>query len=279
MVARATWKGQLKIGALTCPVGLYTAVSSADHISLNIVNRKTGNRVERQFVDSETGKPVDKENQVKGYQLDSGDYVLVEGDELAAIVPDSDKVLSVEEFVPVDEIDKTYFERPYYLVPTDRDELEVAAVLMRGMEATNSAAIAHAVLFRKHRSLLIRPHEKVLIATVLAFDYEVRSAATTFKDIPEMDLTEEMIELAGHIISTRKGSFDPARFEDRYEAALLELVKAKMEGRQIEARPAKAESKVIDLMEALRLSAAAAKPAKSKAAARDKGGSGSKKAG
>ena len=276
MGVRASWKGQLTIGALSCPVGLYTAVSSADHISLNIVNRKTGNRVERQYVDSETGKPVGKEDQVKGYQRDGGDYILIEADELAAITPESDKTMAVDGFIPLDEIDKIYFERPYYLVATDPDEREVLAVMMNSMETTNSVAIAHAVLFRKYRTLLIRAHEKRLIATMLAYEYEVRSAASVFKEIPELTLTDEMIELAGHIIATRKGSFDPARYEDRYEAALVDLVKAKMEGRAITAKPAKAESKVVDLMEALRLSAGMA--AKAEGAA-DKAKPGRKNAG
>lgn len=284
MAARATWKGQLTIGALSCPVGLYTAVSSADHIALNIVNRKTGNRVERQFVDSETGKPVDKDNQVKGYQLDSGDYILIEGDEIAAIMPDSDKTLVIAEFISADDIDKIYFERPYYLVPTEADEREVLAVLMRSMEATKSAAIAHAVLFRKYRTLLLRVHEKRLIATLLAYEYEVRSAASVFKDIPEMKLADEMIQLAGHIIATKTGSFDPVLYEDRYEAALLDLVTAKIEGKPIEMRAAKAESKVIDLMDALRLSAAASDKSpgasgKAKTTARKNAAGNSKKAG
>src|SRR6478735_3457694 len=100
MAARASWKGHLKVGDLVCAVGLYTAVSVSDRISFNIINRKTGHRVERQFIDGETGKPVERDDQVKGYRLDSGEYILIEGEELAELVPESDKVLNVQSFVP-----------------------------------------------------------------------------------------------------------------------------------------------------------------------------------
>src|SRR5215510_8419062 len=103
MAARASWKGHLKVGDLACAVGLYTAASSSDRLSFNIINRRTRNRVERQFIDSETGRPVDHDDQVKGYRMESGDYIVIEGDEIAEIMPESDKVLNVRSFIPFDE--------------------------------------------------------------------------------------------------------------------------------------------------------------------------------
>ncbi|MBZ5759763.1 MULTISPECIES: Ku protein [Rhizobium] len=260
MTARASWKGQLTIGALSCSVGLYTAVSSSERLSFHIINRKTGNRVERQFVDSETGKPVERDDQIKGYLLDDGEYLVMEGDELASIVPESDKVLSIESFIGWDDIDRLYFDRPYFLIPVSDDDREVLALVIEAMNREKVAALAHAVLFRRYRTLLVRPYEKGLVATMLNFDYEVRSEADAFEDIPELEVTGEMLELASHIIDTKKGTFDASAFDDRYEEALVELVKAKVEGKPLPKKPPVKEEKVVDLMQALRESAGMAKP-------------------
>lgn len=255
MAARASWKGHLKVGDLACAVGLYTAVSSSDRVSFNIINRRTGHRVERQFVDSETGKPVEHDDQVKGYRMESGDYILIESDEIAEIMPESDKVLNVQGFIPCDGIDKLYFDRPYYLAPVDEHDAEALALIARGMLDAKVAALAEAVLFRRNRTLLIRAHDDHIIATMLNFDYEVRSASSVFKDIPDIKFDKEMLDLAGHIIATKEGRFDPSEYHDRYEAALVELVKAKIEGRAPPKRKREPERKVVDLMEALRQSA------------------------
>ncbi|PDV86361.1 Ku protein [Rhizobium sp. H4] len=275
MAARASWKGHLKVGDLACAVGLYTAISSSDRVSFNIINRRTGHRVERQFVDSETGKPVERDDQVKGYQMENGDYIVIEGDEISGIMPESDKVLDVKAFIAYDDIDKLYFDRPYYLAPVDEHDEEALSLIIRGMRDAKVAALAEAVLFRRNRTLLIRPHDTHIVATMLNFDYEVRSAGTVFKDIPDIKFDKEMLELAGHIIETKHGSFDPSAYEDRYEAALVELVKAKIEGRAPPKKKPVPERKVVDLMEALRQSAkmsgkGAAKktPARKKAPAR-----------
>jgi DNA end-binding protein Ku len=255
MAARASWKGHLKIDQLSCAVGLYTAVSSADRISLNIINRKTHNRVERRFVDSETGKPVAREDQVKGYKLEDGDYIIVEGEELASIIPDSDKTITIESFIACDDIDKLYFDKPYYLAPVDGAAEGVVSLIAETMRSGKVAALGHAVLFRRYRTLLIRPHGDGLVATMLNFEYEVRSAEDAFKDIPEVKATAEMLDLANHIIDTKRGKFDPSEYDDRYEAALVELVKAKIDGKPIPKPKAAAPGKVIDLMQALRESA------------------------
>ena len=255
MAGRASWKGHLKVGDLACAVGLYTAVSSSDRLSFNIVNRKTGHRVERQFVDSETGQMVSRDDQVKGYQIESGDYIVIEGDEIAEIMPESDKVLNVRSFIPLDEIDKLFFDRPYYLAPVDEDDEQALVLIAKAMRDNEVVALAEAVLFRRNRVLLVRPHDDYLVATMLNFDYEVRSAETVFKDIPDIKFDKEMLELAGHIIGTKEGTFDPSGYGDRYEEALVELVKAKIEGRPLPKKKPAPKDKVVDLMEALRQSA------------------------
>jgi len=268
---RANWKGFLKIAEVTCPVALYTAASTAERIAFHTINRATGHRVRRQFVDSDTGKPVEKEDQVKGYEIASGDYVVLEPEEVAAAIPNSDKTLSVEAFIGRDDIDDVYFDKPYYLSPSDRHAEETFVLIRDGLKAKKVAALAQTVLFRRVRTLLIQAHGAGLIATTLNFNYEVRSAEDAFHDVPDMKIKGEMLELAEHIINTKKGKFDPSTFNDRYEAALADLVKAKLEGRKIEVRKEPKRDKVIDLMAALRESAAmTAKKTASKSSAKSR---------
>lgn len=279
MAPRANWKGFLKVAEVTCPVALYTAVSASDRIAFHTLNRATGDRVRRQFVDSDTGKPVQREDQVKGYETGSGEYVMLDPEEVASAVPDSDKTLAVSAFIGCGDIDDVYFDKPYYLAPSDRPAEEAYALIREGMRAKKVAALAQTVLFRRVRTVLIRAQGPGLIATTLNFDYEVRSAAEAFADIPEIRIKGEMRELAEHIIRTKTATFDPSAYDDRYDAALAELVKARIEGRKITVRKAPKAGNVVDLMEALRESAgvaearktpAARSPAKAKAAARDK---------
>lgn len=252
MATRASWRGHLKIGDIGCAVALYTAVSTSEKLSFNIVNRKTGNRVERQFVDGETGKSVDRDEQVKGYETEGGRHIVLEPDEIADLMPESDKLLTVSSFIECGDIDKLYFDRPYYLAPVEAVDADALQLLARAMVEENVAAIADGVLFRRNRTLLIRPDgHGAIIATTLNFDYEVRSAATTFKNIPDIKFDKEMLKLAQHIISTKSGNFKPEDYHDRYDAALVELVKAKMEGRKPPKRKAEPKGKVIDLMDAL----------------------------
>ncbi len=255
MAPRASWRGFLTIGELSCPVALYAAASSADRVSFHTINRKTGNRVRREYVDAETGKPVESDDQVKGYETDKGEYVTFEPEELADVIPQSDKRLSVDRFIACKDVDTVYFDRPYYLGPGDKASVETFNLIRDGLKAKKVAALAEAVLFRKSRTLLIRPHGDGLVANTLNFDYEVRAADEVFDDIDAIKIEGEMLDLAKHIISTKSGSFDPAAFTDRYDDALAELVAAKAAGRKIEKPKPVRPDKVVDLMEALRQSA------------------------
>ncbi|MDX0931226.1 Ku protein [Sinorhizobium medicae] len=259
VAARALWKGYVRFGEVTAPVALYTATSTSERISFHTVNKETGNRVRREFVDSATGKPVEKEDQVKGYELDNDRYVVLDPEEVASAVPESDETLRVQAFITCDDIEKVYFDKPYYLTP-DKMGTEAYALLRDGMQKKNVAAIAQTVLFRRMRTVLLRAHDKGLIATTLNFDYEVRSAKEAFKDIPDIKIEGEMLELAKHIIGTKKGTFSADEFDDRYEAALAELIKAKLEGKALPKRAAPKVSKANDLLEALRQSAGMKKP-------------------
>lgn len=272
MAPRANWKGVLKIAEVICPVSLYTAASTSERIVFHTLNRATGNRVERQYIDAETEKPVDREDQVKGYEVSEGNYIELTPDEVKAAVPESDKTLAVSAFIGCGDIDDVYFDKPYYLAPSDRVAEEAYAIIRDGLREKKVAAIARTLLFRRVRTLLIRPHEEGLIATTLNFDYEVRAAADEFREVPDLKIKDEMLELAEHIIDTKMGKFDITTFDDRYEAALADVVKAKIEGRKIKPRKAPKEEKVIDLMAALRESAGLGK-SKEKAGSASRSGS------
>jgi len=270
---RASWKGFLRIADVTVPVGLYAAASTSERIALHTINRPTGNRVRREFVDAETGEAVDRDAQVKGYEVAKGEYVSVEPDEIAAIIPHGDKTLTVSAFVDLADVDDVYFDKPYYLGPSDRSAGETFAVVREGMRKAKVAAVAQAVLFRRVRTVLIRPLDKGLAASTLNYDYEVRSADQAFSDVPKKAITGEMLDLAVHIIKTKQGAFDPRKFEDRYEDALAELVKLKLEGKAIPRRAPQPSEPVVNLMQALRDSAAGArKRASGKPAAKKKTG-------
>jgi DNA end-binding protein Ku len=255
MAPRAVWKGVLKIAEVTCPVSLYTAASTSERISFHTLNRKTGNRVQRQYVDEVSGKPVESEDQVKGYDQGNGDYVVLEPEEVAAALPESDKTLTVETFLPCDEIDDIFFDKPYYVAPSTPVAAEAFALIREGMKDSKAAALARTVIFRRMRSILIRPQGAGLIATTLNFDYEVRSIEDAFSDIPKLKIEDEMLELAEHIIKTKAGKFDPRAFDDRYESALAELVQAKIEGRKMKPQKRPEPPKVVSLLDALRESA------------------------
>lgn len=257
MAARAIWKGYLRLGELVCGVALHTAVSASERVALHMVNRRTGHRLSRRFVDAETGDAVEREAQVKGYEIASGRTVVLEPEEIAEVTPKGDKTLLIDGFVPCGEVDDLYFDRPYYLSPSDEAARAGFAVIRAGLRQRKVAAIASAVLFRRPRRLLIRAQDAGIVATTLHADYEVRSAAEAFAEVGEVRIEQEMLDLARHIIETKTGRFRPETFDDRYDAALAELVRAKIAGRKIvppKARP----GKVVSLMDALRASAGAA---------------------
>jgi DNA end-binding protein Ku len=252
---RPNWKGFLKLSLVSCAVALYSATSTSQRILFNIINRKTGNRIRNDVVDAETGQPVELEDRVKGYQVDKGQYVLVEDDELDNVALESTHSIDIEEFVPVSEVDRIYLDESYYIVPQDDVAEEAFAVIREAMRKEDLAGLARVVIYRREHLLLLRPRGKGLLATTLRYKTEVRDEHEYFDDIPNVNVPADMVKLATHILESKKGHFDPDKFEDRYETAFNALIKAKRAGK---APPVLAEprpSNVINLMDALRRSA------------------------
>ena len=267
MAARANWKGYLKLSLVSCAVALYPATSTSSRVRFNTLNRATGNRVKQQYIDPATGETVDAEDRVKGYEVGKNAYVFVEDEELDAIKIESTHTIDIESFVPVEQVDKRYLEAPYYIAPDDKVAQEAFAVIRDAMKEKGKAGIARVVISRRERMVLLEPLGKGIMATMLRYPYEVRGEEPYFEDIPELNIPKEMRDLAGHIIETKSADFEPAKFEDRYENAMIELVKSKETGRPVAAPEAPRPSNVVNLMDALRKSIAAEPPAASKKAA------------
>ncbi|MFL5180263.1 MAG: Ku protein [Microvirga sp.] len=267
MAARANWKGYLKLSLVSCAVALYPATSTSSRVRFNTLNRATGNRVKQQYIDPATGETVDAEDRVKGYEVGKNAYVFIEDEELDAIKIESTHTIDIESFVPVEQVDKRYLEAPYYIAPDDKVAQEAFAVIRDAMKEKGKAGIARVVISRRERMVLLEPLGKGIMATMLRYPYEVRGEEPYFEDIPELKIPKEMRDLAGHIIETKSADFEPAKFEDRYENAMIELVRSKETGRPVAAPEAPRPSNVVNLMDALRKSIAAEPPAASKKAA------------
>src|SRR3954462_2345533 len=292
MAARANWKGYLKLSLVSCAVALYPATSTSSRVRFNTLNRATGNRVKQQYIDPATGETVEADDRVKGYEVGKNAYVFIEDEELDAIKIESTHTIDIESFVPVEQVDKRYLEAPYYIAPDDKVAQEAFAVIRDAMREKGRAGIARVVIARRERIVLLEPLGKGILGTVLRYPYEVRGEEAYFEDIPDLNLPAEMRDLAGHIIETKAADFDPAKFEDRYESAVVELIRSKQAGQPVKAPEAPRPSNVVNLMDALRRSidaeatvAPKKAPSKSRSsaaaakAAAKKGRSGSRKAG
>lgn len=255
MAPRPNWKGYLKLSLVSCPIALYPATSTSQRVRFNIINRETGNRIRNEVVDAETGEPVPQEDRVKGYEYEKGEYVLVEDEELDNVALESTHTIDIEEFVPMPEVDRIYLDESYYLVPQDEMGQEAFAVIREAMKKENLVGLARVVLYRREHLLLLAPRGKGMMATTLRYKTEVRAEKNYFDEIQNIKVAPDMLNLAVQILESKRGHFDPSKFEDRYETALMKLIDAKRAGRKppttAEARP----SNVINLMDALRRSA------------------------
>ena len=252
---RAYWKGYLKLSLVTCPIALYPASSQAEKTHFHQINRKTGNRLRQQMVDEETGKVVDKDDKSRGYEISKGKYVEIEPEEVKAIQVESTHTLDIEKFVPIDEIDRRYLDCPYYIVPDGKAGEEAFAVIRDAMKDKGRVALARIVLTNREHVMAIEPFGKIMLATILRYDYEVRDEKDLSRGVANPKISKEMVSLASHILDTKAGHFDASQFKDEFEAELRKLVKRKAAGKTIET-PEREErpSNVVDLMEALRQS-------------------------
>jgi DNA end-binding protein Ku len=251
---RSSWKGYLKLSLVSCAVALYNATTTTERVSFNALNRRTGNRLKQQLIDSVTDEPVDPTDRVKGYQVSKGQYVVVEDEDLESLKLDSTKTIEIEAFVPQAEIDQTYLDSPYYLAPDDRVAEEAFAVIRDAMARRQVVGVGRLVLSRRERMLMLQPRGRGILATTLRYPYEVRADAEFFGGIDEIDLPDEMLAIAEMIIDRKAGHFRPEQFNDRYEEAVVNLLKAKQAGHSFAVPEAPTPAKVVNIMDALKRS-------------------------
>ena len=270
MAPRPYWKGYLKLSLVSCPIALTPATSSTEKVSFRQVNKETGNRIRYKKVDAETDEEVPNDNIGKGYEVAKGEFLIMDDEELEAVELESSHTIDIDQFVPSVQIDKRYYDQPYYIVPNDTVGVEAFAVIRQAMEGKGVTALARVVMNKRERVIALEPWGRGLLGTTLHYDYEVRKADDYFDDIPDLKLPKDMLQLAEHIVESKAGEFQPDLFVDHYETALVEIVRKKQAHVPVKksADKVSAPKNVINLMEALRRSVAndagkpAAKPAK-----------------
>jgi DNA end-binding protein Ku len=269
MATRPTWQGYLRLSLVSCPVALYTATSRAGDVSFNMLHKETMNRIRMVPTDPETG-PVDRADIVKGYEIEKDHYVVVTDDEIRNVRLDTTRTLDIERFVDEADIDRLYWNDPYYLAPDGDMAVEAFTVIRQAMEKAGKVALGRLVMHQRERLMALEPRDRGIVAYTLRSNREVRDAGEVFDAIPAHKPPAAMVDIAAKIIQQQEGPFDPSQFNDRYEDALRALIREKEKGHGVKKVDEPKEAEVIDLMEALKRSLGGAgdrrKPAARKAA-------------
>jgi len=264
MVARAYWKGHVRLSLVTFPVQLYPAIDTAKDVRFRYVHRPSGERVHYQPMVADRG-PVERDEISKGYEYERDKYVIVEKDDFEKLKLESTHTIDLVQFVARDEIDAIYYDRPYFVVPDGKLAEEAYRVVRDALRKTGKTAVGQAVLSSKERIVAVRPCGRGLLLETLRYDDEVREAERYFEDIGSESIGGEQLELAEQLIKSKTATFDPRKFKDHYQAALRDLVAAKLQGRLADRETAKPAggAKIINLMDALRRSLKTGEPQKS----------------
>lgn len=264
MAPRASWKGYLKLSLVSCPVRLYPATSSSERISFNQLHKDTHNRINMKPVDPELGL-VERSDLVKGYEYEDKKYVIIDEADLEAVKIESNHTMNIEAFVEEDSVDVIYQDAPYYLAPDGAMAEETFAVLREALKQSGKLAIARLVLSSRERVVTIGARDKGMFVCTLRNPSEVRGTSEYFGNIPAGTPDPEMLELAMALIKQKLTTFDPKNYEDRYEIALMQMIKEKLKGHKPIIAAAPERGNVVNLMDALKASLGQAKPpAKSK---------------
>jgi len=261
MAPRPTWQGHLRLSLVTCPVALYTATNPGGEVRFNLLHPKTHNRIRMVATDPDLG-PVERSDLVKGYEVEKDRYVIVTPEEIESVRLESTRTIDIERFVDVADIDRLYWDNPYFLVPDGKLAVEAYSVIRDAMAGARRIALGRVVMHTRERLLAIEPRGKGLVAYSLRSFDEVRDPADLFDDIPAKKADPSMIAIARKIIEQQDGPFEPEDFKDRYEEALRDLIKRKEKGGKTKVTAAPVEdTNVVDLMEALRRSLGGKAPA------------------
>jgi DNA end-binding protein Ku len=257
MAPRTFWKGYLKLSLVTCPVAMSPATSEGEKLRFHTLNRETSNRVVSRYVDSVSRKPVDEDDEVKGYERTDGDYVILEDEEIEAVGLESTRTIDIDMFVPKDSIDWIWYDTPHYLIPNDKVGEEAFAVIREAMAAADVVGISRLVMYRRERAVMLEPRGKGIVLWTLRFGDEVRDAKNYFSSIETEKPAAEELGLMKEFIKKKTKPWDPKIVDDPVQDKLLDIIAAKKKGRKPKAAKVKAaeEAKptnVINIMDALR---------------------------
>ena len=259
MAPRSFWKGYLKLSLVTCPVAMAPATSENEKVRFHTLNRTTGHRVASRYVDGETGKPVDEDDEVKGYERGENEYVMLEEDELDSVALESTRTIDIEMFVPRESIEWIWYDTPHYLAPDDPVGEEAFAVIREAMAATGTVGISRLVLYRRERAVMLEPRDRGIVLWTLRYGDEVRDPAPYFAGIEDEKPEPQLVALVSELIDRKTVPWNAAMLGDPVQAQLLKLIAAKKKGKRPPKAKAPAErpTNVVSIMDALRRSIAA----------------------
>lgn len=256
MPPRASWTGHLKLSFVSIPVRLYNAISSTSRVALNQLHRDCNNRIKNKTVCPEHGE-VQRADIVKGYEVEKGKYVVVDESDLEKVKLESNKTIEIMQFVDQDEVDPMILNAPYYVAPDGAVAQTAFAVIREAMGASGKVAIGRVVMSNKEHIVALAVEDKGFVMTTLRYADEVRKPDAYFEDIADEKVDKEQLKLARQLIESKAAAFDHSEWKDRYKDALLEVIKAKLEGKEPAVVQTAEAGKVINLMDALRESVAA----------------------
>jgi DNA end-binding protein Ku len=263
MAPRPFWQGYLKLSLVTCPVAMTPAITTSEKVRFHVLNQATRNRVVSRYVDADTGKEVDNETQVKGYETANDKFIQLEDEELDAVALESTRTIDIDKFVPSGEIDPIWLDRAHYLVPNDEVGEEAFAVIREAMAVTKTHGIARLVLYRRERAVLLEPRDKGLILWTLRFGDEVRDVDAYFDRIKKVEVKKDALALAEKVIEERTKPWAKTMTTDRMQKALLKTIADKRKGGkrravpQLKRKPDTGEAaNVVNIMDALKKSLA-----------------------
>ncbi len=255
MPPRASWTGNLKLSLISIPVRLYRAVSSSGRLSLRMLHQDCSQRVRYQYTCPVHGE-LDKDQIVKGYEFERGKYVVVDDETLDKIRLETTQTIEVVQFIDQAELDPIYLDTPYYLSPDGPVAEEGFQVIRKALEKTGKAAIGRVVMSNRELMVAISPRDTGLFLQTLHYQSEVRGSEAFFEGIPGKKVDPEEVELAESLIEKKSEAFDPSQFKDRYEEALTDVIKAKIQGEEVEVVEEREAGKVVNFMDALKRSVA-----------------------
>jgi len=268
MAPRAFWTGHLRLSLVNIPVRLYPATTSERAIAFHQIHQPSGKRIRYQKVAPGVG-PVENEDITKGYEYEKGKYVLIDQKEIDDLKLESKQTIELVRFVDEDAIDVRYFETPYYLMPDGDMADEGYVIVQKALKDTGKIGVGQFILRGRGNVVAIKPFGKGLMLEVLRHANEIRAAEPLFKEITEVKIDKEALDLAKELIKRKTGKFEPEQFKDEYSEAVWELINAKLEDRAPEiVTELPGSAKVINIMDALKKSVQQGKGAGKAAAKR-----------